>query len=113
MRAVPLQGLYSTAHSKHRCPEDVESVDIFHRADANAEAESSLADLHLQNRAALRCQLLAVVQASRHSPQVENPRIGHDMRRQRPAHRLIYHGHRAILKVLMQVTSGRANVGTP
>src|SRR3546814_17757014 len=56
MRAVPLQGLYSTAHSKHRCPEDVEFVDIFHRADADAEAESRLADLHLQNRAARRCR---------------------------------------------------------
>src|SRR3546814_16224528 len=88
MRAVPLQGLYSTAHSKHRCPEDVEFVDIFHRADANAEAESRLADLHLQNRAARRCHLLAVVQAIRHSPPVENPRSGNDRPSQRPATRL-------------------------
>src|SRR3546814_3027164 len=102
MRAVPLQGLYSTAHSKHRCPEDVEFVDIFHRADANAEAESRLADLHLQNRAARRCQLLAVVQAIRHSPPVENHRSGHDRPSQRPATRLIYTGHRAIMKVLMK-----------
>src|SRR3546814_6669755 len=111
MRAVPLQGLYSTAHSKHRCPEDVEFVDIFHRADANAEAESRLADLHLQNRAARRCQLLAVVQAIRHSPPVENHRSGHDRPSQRPATRLIYTGHRAIMKVFMKEISHGEEIG--